>query len=91
MIDVVCRSFTSGGYFHGDVWVDPSKEIYEGLFKRKGLFKCVRAAGRPAGWSWGAGLWGVVLARGCVHSLPHTLAHSLPPSLPACAAAASTG
>jgi len=31
------RSFASGGYFQGDVWVDPGAKIYEGLFKRKGL------------------------------------------------------
>ena len=30
------RSFERGGYFKGPVWITKEKDIYTGLFKRKG-------------------------------------------------------
>lgn len=31
------RSWSKGGYFRGEVWVDQRKELYKALFERKGL------------------------------------------------------
>jgi hypothetical protein len=65
------RSFEKGRFFTGDVWVDPGKGMYEALFKRKGLFKCVRGAraGRVvAGW-WRRA---VSACRECIRALPST-------------------
>lgn len=31
------RSWSAGGYFKGEVWVDRKKDLYKALFERKGL------------------------------------------------------